>query len=134
MSTATAAPEETIFRNTTQGWLGAVKIDGRGVKESVAIEPGGTISLTEEEQAVTARAPRDPQNNPFLEQEYEIRDPNTGEVLESGRRAPLAPDTEERFIPGAGSRDDREETGTTTAGSTRAKRTSKPRQRRATKA
>lgn len=119
--------DETIFRNTTQGWVGAVKIGPNGAKESVAVEAGGTVALTPREVELTARAPRKSEDNPFVDHPYEILDPNTGECLESGSRPPLVPDDDDRYIPQAGSRDDREETGTTTAGATRAKRTQRSR-------
>lgn len=116
--------DERCFRNTSQGYVGAVKIDGRGNRDSVPVEPGGTVWLTPEEIELTARAPRDAKNNPFIDQPYEVLDSNTGESIEAGSRPLLVPDDEERFVPAAmaGSRDENEETATTTAGSTRARR------------
>lgn len=125
--TAMVGDEEVIFRNTTQGWCGAVKIGPNGARESVAVEPLGTVALTPREIELTARAPRRKEDNPFEDQDYEVIDPNTGEVIESGRRPVLVPDDDDRFVPHAGSRDDREETGTTTAGSTRGKRSRRAR-------
>lgn len=94
-----APVEETHeFRNTTTGFVGAIKIDRRGDKEAVAVPPGESVELNEEEQQATARAHKNPADNPFLDQDYEVRDPQTGEVLESGRRPPLELVTEERPI------------------------------------
>jgi hypothetical protein len=94
-----AHDEQTeIFENTTTGFLGAIKIDRRGDRRSVSIAPGERVELTKEEQEVTAEAHRDPKGNPFVEQDFEVRDMNTGELKESGRRPPLQLVTERRPI------------------------------------
>lgn len=82
------AEETFLFRNTTLGFVGAVKIDRRGDRRAIAVAPNDTVELTEEEQEVTARAPRDPGRSPFEAQPYEARDIH-GEVIDSGVRAPL---------------------------------------------
>jgi hypothetical protein len=82
------AEELFRFRNTTQGKVGAIKIDRRGDRRAVAIAPGDTIELTEEEQEATAAAPKNPASSPFEPQPYEARD-IYGEVVDSGVRAPL---------------------------------------------
>lgn len=94
-----APVEETHeFRNTTTGYVGAIKIDRRGERNAVALAPGETIELTVEEEEATARAHKDPADNPFTDQDYAIRDPQTNEVVESGRRPPLELVTEKREL------------------------------------
>lgn len=53
------------FRNESQGWCGAVSIDGRGDHHGTAVAPGDTVWLSEEEQIATANAPRADADNPF---------------------------------------------------------------------
>lgn len=87
------------FRNTTQGKVGAIKIDRRGDRRAIPVAPGDTIELTEEEQEATANAPRDPSKSPFEPQPYEARDVY-GELVDSGVRAPLElVEGDERGIP-----------------------------------
>lgn len=58
--------ETQWFKNNADGVVGAVKLDpGTGRPEAVAIGPGETVELTEEEQRRTASAPRDALNNPL---------------------------------------------------------------------
>lgn len=54
------------FVNTTDGWVGAVQIDHTGRAAGVSVEPGGSVFLTEEEQILTANAPRVDEDNPFV--------------------------------------------------------------------
>lgn len=93
--------ERVEFVNQTDGYAGAVQYAANGDEKSVAIEPGGTVWLSEAEQELTAKAPREAKDNPFLPQPYEIRDPVTDEILEEGHRAVFVVNTEERPIPGA---------------------------------
>jgi hypothetical protein len=58
------AEELFRFRNTTQGHVGAIKIDRRGDRRSIPVGPGEIVELSEEEQEATARAPRDPGEQP----------------------------------------------------------------------
>lgn len=117
-----AKVERAEFRNTTNGWIGAIRLDGRGEEKPIAVAPGDTVWLSQEEQELTANAPRRPEDNPFLAQPFENRDPNTGEVLEEGERPQLELVSSARptggttrTIPGVpprGSYRDGEETGT----------------------
>lgn len=54
------------FRNDSGGVAGAVVFSERGDRLGLAVQPGDTVWLSEEEQAVTANAPRDPDDNPFI--------------------------------------------------------------------
>jgi hypothetical protein len=102
---------KTRFRNTSQGYVGCVIYKPNGNEHGVSVEPEGTIELSQEEIELTARAPREASKNPFLPQPYEIRDPATDEVMDSGSRPLLVVDEEERFTPTVGSRKNGEETG-----------------------
>lgn len=53
------------FRNDSGGVAGAIVLDGTGQK-SIAVLPGDTVWLTEDEQALTANAPRREEDNPFI--------------------------------------------------------------------
>jgi hypothetical protein len=108
--------KRTRYRNTTNGFVGAVRVKANGEEEGVAVEPGGWVDLTDEEVELTAKAPRRPEHNPFAPHEYEIRDEDTGEVIERGRRPLLVVDSEERIVPSGqpiarGSRPPGEEVG-----------------------
>ena len=94
-----AKVERAEFRNTTTGYVGAVRLDNRGEARGVAVAPGESVWLGQEEQELTANAPRRPESNPSLPQPFEQRGPNTGEVLEEGERAPLELVTEARPTP-----------------------------------
>lgn len=88
------------FRNTTGGYVGAVTYTPRGEERGIAVPPGGTVWLSEDEQLLTANGPRDPKNNPFLPQSFEVKDKN-GAVIESGERPLLELVEQKRPIPGA---------------------------------
>lgn len=93
------ATDKQLFRNTTQGYLGVITIDRRGERHAVAVGPGETVWLSVEEQEVTAMAPRLPEHNPFVDQEFQIRDEH-GEVTEEGSRPPLVREDQARPTPG----------------------------------
>jgi hypothetical protein len=59
------ADPKSLFENTSGGIIGVVQIDGRGEQKGIPLWPGEEVWLTEEEQAATANAPRDEENNPF---------------------------------------------------------------------
>jgi len=60
------------FRNTSDGWLGVTMIDGRGDPRGIAVEPGGSVWLSEDEQIATANAPRSDGDNPFVNGSLEL--------------------------------------------------------------
>jgi hypothetical protein len=63
-----AAPtEKFLVRNNTAGWIGVIKLNHRGEEIGDAVEPYGTVWLSEDEMILTARAPRLPEDNPFAE-------------------------------------------------------------------
>jgi hypothetical protein len=86
------------FRNNTRGWIGAVSIGPKGDEKGVAIEPGGTVWLSQAEQILTANAPRRAEDNPFLPQPFVWFDPETGERNEE-TVTPLTAISEDRFVP-----------------------------------
>jgi hypothetical protein len=108
------------WQNTTNSYISVVNIQ-RGEPVGITVDPRATCWLTEEEEELTAKAPRDPAKNPFLDQPYELKDPTTGEVVESGERPMLILADEVRFVPPRGSAADDEETGTPGAQSPGAK-------------
>lgn len=54
------------FRNRTTGYVGVNVINEEGKEHGAAVDPGGTVWLSEREQMMTANAPRKPENNPFV--------------------------------------------------------------------
>lgn len=53
------------FKNKSGGWIGVITIDARGERRGIAVPPGDTVWLTEEEQIATANAPRSDTDNPL---------------------------------------------------------------------
>lgn len=58
--------EKAEFENTGAGVCGAVTIEPGGKQRAVAVKPGDSIWLTEEEQILTANAHRKAEDNPFV--------------------------------------------------------------------
>jgi hypothetical protein len=85
------------FKNNTLGWLGVVILDHAGKPTGVSIEPQGTIWLSEAEVLLTARAPRQPKDNPFEEQVFLVSDGLGGQVRQKMR--PLVPIEDARWVP-----------------------------------
>jgi hypothetical protein len=90
--------EKQQFRNNTGGWIGAVQIGVKGDEQGVAVEPGGTVWLSEAEQILTANAPRRPEDNPFVAQEHVVTDQTTG-ARDTITVVPLEPINEGRYVP-----------------------------------
>lgn len=88
------------FVNTTQGWIGAVQFKRTGEEHGVAVEPGGRVWLTADEQVATANAPQHPKDNPFMAQPFTHHDPLTGEIVDEGVAPPLKLVTEARELAG----------------------------------
>lgn len=86
------------FVNNTQGWVGVTVIGPKGDERGAAVEPGGTVWLSEPEQVLTANAHRRAEDNPFIEQTLLRTNPETGEQEET-KVTPLTPNSEERFVP-----------------------------------
>lgn len=90
--------EKREYKNQTAGWLGVVTIDPRGEERGVSIEPHGTVWLSDAEAILTARAPRRPEDNPFVEQTFVGVDENG--TRQDFKMAPLVPaDTDPRYVP-----------------------------------
>jgi hypothetical protein len=90
--------EKQQFRNQTSGWLGVSVIGPKGDENGVSVEPNGTVWLSEQEQILTANAPRDPKDNPFIAQTFIGENPDTG-AKEEYELVPLIPINEGRFVP-----------------------------------
>lgn len=96
----TAIPqiEKTQFQNNFGGWLGVVVIDPKGQDVGVSVAPDGKVWLSENEQRLTANAPRDAKDNPFIEQTHQRRSAETGE-LEDYTVIPLTVCSDMRYVP-----------------------------------
>lgn len=57
--------ERACYRNTSGQIIGVVKIDRKGDEDAKALLPDESVWLSEDERRATARAPRDPADNPF---------------------------------------------------------------------
>src|SRR5437763_614293 len=107
MGVATAeAVEKKCYRNNTAGWLGVVKLDHLGAERGHPVEPYGQVWLSDDEAILTARAPRDPKDNPFVEQTFQFYD-EAGKIVSAPMRplvlvkdARYSP-SDERFVPSA---------------------------------
>lgn len=53
------------FRNDSGGVAGAIQLDHRGEAKGIPVYPGESVWLTEQEQVLTANAPRNEEDNPF---------------------------------------------------------------------
>lgn len=53
------------FVNSTKGFIGVVTVDPNGKEKAIAVRPGQSVWLTEDEQILTANAPRNDEDNPF---------------------------------------------------------------------
>ena len=108
--------EQRKFVNPTPGWVGANVFGPDGKPTAVAVEPGGEVWLTPEEERMTAEAPRLPDDNPFTKawDEPIAWDPVTGEPTQHVARhgtlvladEPARPIASDRFIPPRGSAED----------------------------
>lgn len=85
------------YRNKTDRNVGAVRIDKDGDEKGVAVRPGETVWLTEDERRSTARAPHDPNDNPFVNGTFEkITDER---VIDTDERPIEAPEAEPQEAP-----------------------------------
>jgi hypothetical protein len=103
-----ARGEQRKFTNVTPGFVGANVFAPDGRPTAIAVEPGGEVWLTVEEERMTAEAPRHAQDNPFVKawEEPVERDP-FGEPTKTVTREgvlvasdePPRPIASDRFIP-----------------------------------
>jgi hypothetical protein len=100
--------EQRKFINPTPGFVGANVFGGDGKPTAIAVEPGGEIWLTPEEERMTAEAPRLAMHNPFvMEWEEPIEFDSFGGVTATATRRgtlvladePARPIASDRFIP-----------------------------------
>lgn len=75
------------FRNDSGGVAGAVTVNQRGDVQSVPVQPDDMVWLSEEEQALTANAPKHPEDNPFINGTFTL----VTEAAEMVHARPLRP-------------------------------------------
>lgn len=74
------------YRNTSVGFVGAIKLDRKNEPVAVPVAGGEIVWLNEEEKQLTVMSHRDPEaNNPFIDQPFEDRNED-GDVVATGRR------------------------------------------------
>lgn len=73
---------KTPFRNTTRGFIGATILDQNNREKGISVGPDEIVWLTDDEQYLTAHAPRRPENNPF-EKGVLVKDADAREVGET---------------------------------------------------
>lgn len=83
------------FVNESGGWIGVVTINARGDRTGVAVPPGESIWLSEEEQVETANAPRADADNPLVNGQLVLRT----KAEEVKNRRPLRPSDEAPVTP-----------------------------------
>jgi hypothetical protein len=69
----TSLTEKDEFVNKSDGWIGVVQLDHQGAAGGIAVAPGGSAFLSEEEQILTANAPVSDEDNPFANGSLELR-------------------------------------------------------------
>lgn len=103
-----ARGDERKFVNPTPGFVGANKFGPDGKPTAIAVEPGGEVWLTAEEERMTAEAPRLAQDNPFVKEwEEAVEFDSFGEPVRTVTRKgtltlseePPRPVASDRFIP-----------------------------------
>lgn len=66
MATGIAAVPKTEFENVSEGVLGVVVVDpDTGKAHGIAVKPGDSVWLSEQEEILTANAPKLDEHNPF---------------------------------------------------------------------
>lgn len=103
-TTAEAQVAKRQYKNQTAGYLGVVKLDHLGAQIGHSIPPFGTAWLSDDEAILTARAPADPKDNPFEEQNFLFVDEKGGHVEQAMRPLILLSNesgepTDERYVP-----------------------------------
>lgn len=98
--TGTAIPqvEKQSFRNDSPGWLSVRVIGADNKVTSRPVAQGDIVWLTEQEQILTANAPRRPEDNPFIPQMLTFGVDEAGNVIER-EVTPLTPVSENRYVP-----------------------------------
>lgn len=85
--------EKQQYRNTA-GWvIGVVTLDRKGEEHGIAVEPDGTVWLSEDERRLTARAPKRDEDNPFVS--GALTPVGEGRVIDSDTRPIDAPAPQE---------------------------------------
>lgn len=99
-----AQDERFQFVNNTDGHIGAVQYKPNGDEAAISVEPHGTVWLSVAEQEITAKAPRDARDNPFIPHVIPILDPHTGAKTGEKTVIPLTRNDEQRPIGANNSR------------------------------
>lgn len=109
--TAGIHDEKVEFINNTEGYLGVVTYAPNGDERPIAVEPGGRVWLSDAEQELTAKAPKQASDNPFVPQRVPTIDPETGDITGHRWITPLTENTEDRPTPSARARQVAKATG-----------------------
>jgi hypothetical protein len=99
MSVQDIEQQRQLFKNEDGGFIGAVQIGPEGKPVGVAVPPGGHVWLSEVEQRLTANAPVQAKDNPFVAQTRVVTDRETG-VMSEIQVTPLVAVSDTRFVPG----------------------------------
>jgi hypothetical protein len=103
-----ATGEQRKWTNPTRGFVGVSVFGPDGVPTAIAVEPGGEVWLTPEEERMTAEAPRAKEDNPFVKEwEEPVEFDSFGEPTQTVTRhgilavcdEPPRPIASGRFIP-----------------------------------
>lgn len=86
------------FRNQSGGWIGVVVIGPKGDEKGIPVENDHTVWLSEEEQILTANAPRYAEDNPFVPWKRRVLNDETGQ-FEEREITPLVAINEARPVP-----------------------------------
>lgn len=79
---------QSKFTNVSGGVAGAIKLNHRSEPQGVAVFPNESIWLTEQEEVLTANAPRNPEDNPFTNGTFrlDVRAADAAEARPIGSR------------------------------------------------
>lgn len=88
-----ALEPQSKFTNVSGGVAGAIKLNHKGEPHGVALSPGESIWLTEQEEVLTANAPRNPEDNPFTNGTYrlDVKAADAAEARPIGSRQEVQP-------------------------------------------
>jgi len=101
---------QSKFTNVSGGVAGAIKLNHRSEPQGVAVFPNESIWLTEQEEVLTANAPRNPEDNPFTNGTYrlDVRAADAAEARPIGSRQQEQPPAPPQPAAEPGDEDDPE--------------------------
>lgn len=85
------AADRYEFKNQSTTVIGVVKLNAKGEPEGQPLGPGRSIVLSKQEAELTAEAPANPKDNPFIARKVVRLDPETDEETIDELPAPLVP-------------------------------------------